>query len=267
MLTAKWRTAVFHGPKRGVASVNLTISDVRDQKLQHCVIPLHGDPLLESIWDAIITNTQQSIVFFDRYSATFHHTSVNLAGEIESQGEIRSQEISGFSYIRDVAETGRSGRAREHHGEVVLWRRLVEASTGIWKIVRICYKTDKQQLEIKENRIKYNGTFPHADTSRIGFFWWKDVAYFLHDPASDQPTALSLGRQDSKAVAMIPSQLITAKIQEIGAKYIPYGRTNILGDETFFILVCRGYYLAWCFDKNITMENDIAEYRTVLEEE
>ena len=41
----------------------------------------------------------------------------------------------------------------------------------------------------------------------------------------------------------------------------------VLGDERFWIHLLRDYYVIWCFDKNITMPNEIKEYGSWMREQ
>lgn len=272
VLVRKKFVAVFHGQKVGVASVNLTIWDAERQVPIHCAIPLHGNTTRERCWDAIISNDGQSVVYFEQLNhpnvGTFHHTSVSLEGIMQSQGSVHCREITGFLYRNHNNITVLSSRARAHNRQITLWtyaqdRSWMNANTGTWKICRICYNTDTQQLEIKEDRIKFSG----AVANEQDFFWYKDIVYLINDLGYHEPSVLDLGKQDMKDVPMISPHSFVPKVKALGVKRVYTSDSKILGDETFVIKVCRGYYVAWCFDKSIVMADDVVQYKTMLADE
>ncbi len=264
MLMSEGIVAVFDGQKRIAATVDLTVGDAKTQKVSHCAISLHEvSQWRDCQWDAIITNGQQSVGFFERMHqrfggpGRFYHTSVSLEGKIQSHGSLQCPEPTSYVYTHHNEHTAPSSRSKIHNADVTLWT-FAKHSSRAWQLTRIFYNVDKQQLGQKEDMVEYNGLEP---TQGVDFFWRKDVAY-TKNRQDFELSMLDVRQPALKKMPMISNDAFSAKVKTLGGKNSSI--TKFMGDETFLVKVCRGYFAVWCFDRRTNLAKDIPEYQTVL---
>ena len=217
-----------------------------------------------------IANDGKSVVFCERVCGSpnlAHHARFRLHGQIESQGSTEFPYIEGSTkhYEMKVAP-GDYGR---DHGEVPLWTyvwRGQAPSSGppsdIWRVLHVSYNTQSNQLEVKEQQVE--------DLTRSGpgdgdFFFWKDVAYFgSSTTASGRLKVMDLKQSVCRDAAMSFSDFVDERMGDLDPDLF---KPIVLGDERFLIHLRGDYYVIWCFDKNITMSNEIKEYGSWMREQ
>lgn len=243
-------------------------------------LPISGETARQFF---LLCHGGKSIVFFERYTGDPGHayfTRYNLIGEVQSQGSVEHPNVRGYT------------RHSEHtylipmNKRIPLWSYVQSDKNSpsedrslsfSWKILRFCYNSELDRLEVNHYVVD---EVPEKSRVFADLFWWKDVAYLskYNDDFGNVRT-LDLDEGTYTAAPMSMPHIIHDWLEERSihpTRVIDSDDSDddqdqgepclFLGDEKFLVSIQPGFYVAWCFDSNVTMADEVPSYKGRLQE-
>ena len=135
-------------------------------------------------------------------------------------------------------------------------------------LVRVLYDPDQDCLRCEHHFIQLVQSKFDDRPNIENIFFWKDVAYYRADCSEAGLRIIDL--KDDKCRAANMGWHTSADFERFnyydkntGDHRNPFkSRPLLFGDETYLVNVFSDGFVAWCFDKNITMANKDEEYRS-----
>ena len=203
----------------------------------------------------------ESIVLFERIIDTNLATKEYIQStRVDLMGNLLAKSVLHCSHMDDAWNLADASTQTQANHPETIWSALqypVSASSGTSHgIKRIRYSFQSDLLSVDIHFID----LPHSSL-KTGFHFWKDVAYFWHQPQA-KPSLYVVDLQTSKcsvshmATIFWPTTL-SFLVGNILSRY-EYQLSRLLGDEVFHIRVFNEGLIIWCFDKNLaTAEHSV----------
>ena len=228
---------------RAADRFEFTSWDITPGKIDQFSIKCQNSLPTPQSFKIINTHQENSLVFFERVledQSYVHFTRFTLDGQIEAQGSITHPNIDDYTRHSDFTKPANTS------GCITIWSyaRTHPSESNAIHVLRVCYNTNKDRLELKEQLVEC--FFVESCTS-ASWFWWQDVAYLEcgMDRYTREPHILDFQ---------------TGVCDQAVRKWLTRGRNSfILGDETFLIIIRSGFYGVWCFDKTVPLAGERIE--------
>ncbi len=252
---------------------DITICDVETLETDHRLLPSQTE--LSRIRDRCIVATRQGKYIIHAEvvhgaARTIHFAKLKASGEMESDWSIELNDVGGFTKLPQYAAPSNKTGCETLYSYIQCTPATLPDSKSRykWKITRVCYFFDDDRIEVK--RQTAHGMDPQA--SKPGnFFWRNNIAYFRDKSGkAGELAVMDLNGGSCRKAEMSAPELIPEWARDVMETERSGNKTDvrsiILGDETFLFSVWRGYFVIWCFDKNIRLPLDYMSYQENMRE-
>ncbi len=278
--------AVLEGPSHSLKD-HVTTWNLDTQKSYY--FPVVASPNLDEVssqgpphYDKkiIISNSELSVVIFQRLIVNPEVISfqrLSLDGHVQAAGSLNIPQTGFYgccpgkewqltpakhptiwSYIlRDRSEEPNSQSTKDG---------LAQSSTD--SLLRVVYDSERDCLRLEQHSpLFFHSTSVDGPTPAKNLFFWKDVAYYRTDRFSGGLKIIDL-KNDKCSVADMGQRLTDeferSDCSSRGVDGEGGNQTShplLFGDETYIVNGFSGGFVAWCFDKHITMAGEDTGYK------
>lgn len=236
----------------------------------------------------MLSNNGQSVIIFEKvsgYPERNYFKRLSLDGRIQASGSLDVH--TAFNYVKSPEDRQPLSSARFP----TIWsysppyrsltsRNLAskDGDDETSDLLRVLYDPERECLRLEHHspRIIQNIFQNESICRNIGhdhqmdytedFFFWKDVAYYR---ASSSEAGLKVIDLKTDTCSVADMDWYTSEdferfndCEEIrDGNGQPILQPLLFGDETYLVNVFAGGFVAWCFDKDITMANEDEGYR------
>ena len=206
----------------------------------------------------------QSMKWLGLHRRTFFATRFSLDGQMISRSSLS------VDYSYEKQEPGLPVPSNKR-GTFTIWSayqickpdnpgvELAPPSEHSYRWFRVLYHSQNGLLELQIlPQLAYT---PNPKTNLDEFFYWNDIAYGFRHGADDFSDAILVA--DFHHGICREAEIWTLSRTDREAYFFAdgFGKVQIVGDDTFILMLRPNGFTAWCFDKTVTMADEIILYR------
>ncbi len=240
----------------------------------------------------IVSNSGQSVIIFERATGDpeiIYFKRLSLDGHVQALGSLDIRINVNYVVSPEDGQLLSSEKCptiwsySPHY-----WLRTSRnepsnsGNDGMPDLHRVMYDSKQECLRVDHHSLRiYQSTFcdenacqdilHNHDMSYIkDFFFWKDVAYYHADWSEAGLKVIDLKHDTCRVASM--DQYTSDDFERFSycgettnSNGPPIRKPLLFGDGTYLVNVFAGGFVAWCFDKNITMANEDKGYRAFRE--
>ena len=224
----------------------------------------------------IVSNSGLSVVVFQRIISdpeviSFLHLS--LDGHVQSSGSLNTPQTGFYGCCPE--EEWQLPLAKHPTIWSYIYREPYSQPTkdGLARLptdylLRVVYDSERECLRLEQYCPPFlHNASPDGPTPAKNLFFWKDLVYYRADWSPGSLTIIDL--KNNKCGGADMGRWITNEFERFnhstgqidGEFGYPLSHPLLFGDETYIVNVFSGGFVAWCFDKHITMAGEDKGYR------
>lgn len=243
--------------------VEVTLWTLKSKQSVQCRARLQGLPIgqatLHDLKIMIGTNTDYLVLFERCFNPKgFYFTRFSFDGRILSQGHLEGPDTTTFTRHSESLIPSDVG------GCATIWsyghlHEVEGPGSSLVELIRVEYDPQRNRLQLKT----YDMPRYLRPRNASDLFFWKDVVYYRE--MLPGLLIFDLSNKEINLSAIMGSEGGSNFDQGKDLTERTYDRyalpeSSFFGDENFLVNVCDGGFLAWCFNKDIKMEDEDEGY-------
>ena len=263
--------AILHKPAQPDFLVYLTTWSLTTRKTQSFspdISSLAAKTTQRYSYKVLVDPTETSFIYFEQTrdptlellnmrgwgNMTFFATRLALDGQVMSRS---SHTVNGAYQDREL----RTPVPSDNGGTFVIWSDCLYMKTpsiGDYRLLRLTYQMQTGALEFQ--------LLPQLANSPDcllleDVFYWKDIVYGFRKGGGKRLNEIFVADFDQGVCREPEMWALSMTDREEELSRLISGRLRIVGDDRFILMLHPTGFIAWCFDKTVTMANDSALYR------
>lgn len=210
-------------------------------------------------YSVLVDPTETSFVYFEQFTdgwgkMIFFATRLGLDGKVMSRSSLS---VSSADKCKELGDPVPS----DNGGTIVVWSDypcLETTSHRGCRLHQLTYQLQSGTLELQvlPQLAKSPDSFHHGD-----IFYWKTTIYGLWQDSREIPGDIFVADSDQGVCRDAEMWTLSMTDREAEIARVMRRKHRIVGDDRFILLIHPAGFIAWCFDKTVTMAAESTLYR------